>query len=355
MVPRSFRAGVVTVVAALMAGGWFLGYMPLNQPPSVGDIASDSVASDPSVEGRHSESVSQRALVSASMDQSLSDSDTFKGARPDGRLWTGPGGHLIIDRALRRWFDSWLSLQGEWALDHILVAMQQRIDWLPDPGNVEASELLQQYLAYREALASYDGRTGRSLAQADVATLAQRLDWVERVRRQFFNEEVIHAFFRDDETLDRHFLARRQWQQDGRSSEALQSLAEALPPALKTAREQAQSLLRLKQLEAQWQEAGQTMGVDAVRQQKYDARAAQWGEAAASRLALLDKQQQNWQQRIEAYRAFRDQSLNGLEESEITEEVQRALDRWLTDHFSEQERRRVAAALVLYQSQRNSK
>ena len=279
------------------------------------------------------------------------DTQTFRDARMDGRLWAGPGGHLIIDQALRQWFDSWLSLQGEWSLEDILAAMQQRFDALGEPATTEARELLQSYMDYRQALSDYDDRTGRGLVQSDVTVLAQRLDWVERLRREFFTETVVTAFFGADETLDRHLLARRQLRQQGASAEELQALEQTLPAEIQKYRQQSHGLRTMREQEQSWQAEG--MDADTLAQQKYEYRSQQWGEAAAKRLAKLDDQQQEWQQRVASYAQYRDELLAGTPESDASDATRQALNDWLRQNFSKEERRRVPAALALYQSEKS--
>lgn len=269
----------------------------------------------------------------------------------DGRLWAGPDGHLIVDQALRYWFDGWLSLQGEWPLDRILAAMQERFRALGEPASTEAGDVLQTYLNYRQALSEYDDRTGRSVVESDTSVLAQRLEWVERLRREYFSESVVTAFFGDDETLDRHLLARRQLQLQGAPAAELQSLEQSLPADLQRHREQSQSLRNMHQQEQAWQQ--QNLDADALAKQKYQYRASQWGEAAARRLATLDQQHQGWQQRIADYAQYRRQQFEGVVESNISDEKREALNGWLQHNFSEQELKRVPAALDLYLSQEN--
>lgn len=338
--------GAVAVLAVVSAS-WLAGLGSLSQPSSDTGGMLPPVTATPWTP----DAASSRTQADTTVPAHTQPTQTFRGARMDGRLWAGPDGHLIIDSALRQWFDSWLSLQGEWLLEDILAAMQQHFDALGEPATTEARELLQAYMDYRQALSDYDDRTGRGLVNADTDVLAQRLDWVERLRREFFTDAVVRAFFGADETLDRHLLARRQLRQQGASAEELQALEQTLPAEIQKYRQQSHSLRAMQEQEHSWQAEG--MDAETLAQQKYEYRSRQWGEAAAQRLAKLDNQHQEWQQRIAQYAEYRQQLLNhgSGDHSSITAEQRTALNRWLQQHFSEQEQRRVPAALALYRSQ----
>ncbi|MBM97184.1 MAG: hypothetical protein CMI09_15205 [Oceanospirillaceae bacterium] len=344
-------------IVAVVAASWFSGLGSLsNTLPATGDLSPVKLAqpaeSIPTLSPKaefETDLVNRHSTLAPIAELTGEITQTFWEARMDGRLWVGPDGHLIVDRALRQWFDSWLSLQGEWSLDQILLAMQAQFETLDEPASAEVAALLQRYLDYREALGQYDDRTGRSVVQSDADVLAQRLEWVERLRREFFDETVAVAFFGADETLDRHLLARRQLQQNGASEADIQALEQSLPPELQSSRQKSHALRNMHRQEQVWQAQG--LDADTLEQQKYEYRTRQWGEAAAKRLASLDQQHQDWQQRLDDYAQYRNRLLEGEYGTDLSDENRDALNRWLQQHFSEQEQRRVPAALALYLSQ----
>ena len=343
-----------TAVLAVIVASWLSGLGSLsNSSPATGDFSPVMLAQPyDSVNALSNEGGVLPGHIARFPAADLSQmTRTFRAARMDGRLWAGPDGHLIIDRALRHWFDSWLSLQGEWILDDIVFAMQQQFDSLGEPAATEAKELFQTYIDYREALGEYDDRTGRSLVLSDIDVLVQRLDWVERLRREFFSEQVVQAFFAADEALDQHLLMRRQLQLQGASVDDIQALEQALPADIRQSREQSHSLRNMHERERAWQQLA--LGEDTLAQKKYAYRSQQWGEAAAQRLARLDQQQHEWQQRIAEYARYRDQLSMG-NKGTVSEEDHQALDLWLQQHFSEQELRRVPGALAAYLTQQGN-
>jgi lipase chaperone LimK len=274
---------------------------------------------------------------------------TFRGAAPDGRLHVNGANQLIIDRQLRYWLDSWLSVQGELSLEQVLELITERMNQLPDPGRTEALALLDAYLGYRNQLASYDDRTGRSLTSGDLEALQQRLDWTERLRLQWFTAAVSQAFFAQDDILDQRFLAQQALRQaantnahtntedDSNSTmvleQQLQALEQQLAPELQQARSQSRRLITLQQGEQQLAR----QGADSDTLQQW--RSAQFGEQAAQRLAVLDQQRQLWQQRLQDYATLSGQ-LSG-------QQGEQALARYRTEHFTTTEQKRLKAALQL--------
>ena len=257
---------------------------------------------------------------------------TFRGAMPDGRLRVDDNHQLVVDRQLRHWLDGWLSVQGEWTLERVLVEMLGQINQLPTPGRGQAMSILDRWLDYRRALADYDERAARSLATMTVDDLQQRLEWTERLRRQYFKPEEVTAFFADDESLDRYLLARRQHQAGLADEAEVEQALQRLSPQLRQQRQQSRLLLNAEV-------AGVGGDSASLRQQRIE----QFGEEAASRLASLDQRQQDWQQRLQGYQRFE----ASLSEHQSADDRQRQLQGYLETHFSAAEKQRIAAALQL--------
>ena len=263
---------------------------------------------------------------------------TFRGASVDGALRTSLAGELIIDTELRRWIDFYLSAQGEVALAELVAAMQAGMAQLPQPGQDQALGLLEDYLGYLAALGDYDYEAQKRLAGGSLDEMTARLEWQQRLRRQWLQPAVVEAFFHDDEVLDNYALARLSLLRQGASADQFQALEQALPEALQAQRQQSRQILTLHQQEQSMKDAG--AGDDDINAW----RTQQYGAEAAGRLADADKRQQAWQQRVIAYRDF----AGSLALKELADaDREQLLDSYRQRNFSAAEIKRLPAALSL--------
>jgi len=220
---------------------------------------------------------------------SLRDSDV------DGNAVVADG-RVLADRELRRLFDWWLSLDGELPRHAIRAGLAQ---WLvARVGAVDASSVLavfDRYRRYLDAVATIDARL----------PLEQRLEQLHALRGEWLGAELAAAFFADEERDAALALERRRVAADApltraERAERIATLDAALPEPERAAREaEADPWLA----EAQSRELAADAASPAER---HDARAALWGEAAATRLASLDVQRAAWDARLADYRRERD-------------------------------------------------
>lgn len=316
---------------ALTILGVAIGLLGWWQQPSV------SVANNPSAPAPLLNTSAAQPLAVVPVAPDYSALKTFRGAAVDGQLRTDFKGRLVIDMQLRHWIDFHLSAQGEVPLAEIVALMQQQMQQLPQPGQQQALQLLDDYLGYLQALAGYDAEAARRLVQPGMDDLEARLLWQQRLRREWLQPLVVEAFFGAEEQLDQHTLASRRLRRDGASPEALAALEQTLPEPLQQMRQESRQLLQLRQQEQQLSQSNDPGALQQWREQ-------QFGPEAAGRLADLDKQHQQWQQRLQAYQAYRDSlALQGLNEADR----ERLLATYQRKHFSAAEQKRLPAALSL--------
>lgn len=277
-----------------------------------------------------------RTTAAGGLPLELQQLNTFKGAQVDGYLRTDHRGQLIVDINLRRWIDFHLSAQGELTLDDIVAYMQQQMQQLPQPGRDQALAILDSYLAYLNDLAEYDAEAARRIIDANLDDLEIRLAWQQRLRRQYLEPQVVIAFFGEDEALDQHTLLVRRLKRDGASAEDIAALEQQLPDDIQQARKESRLLIS----HAQNEEALKAQG--ASTQKIHQWRIQQYGVEAADRLAKLDIEQNAWQNKLKALQQFQN-SLSNLSDSERETQLQTYLDK----HFSENEQKRLPAALSL--------
>lgn len=263
---------------------------------------------------------------------------TFRGASVDGYLRTDHRGQLVVDIQLRHWMDFYLSAQGEVPLDDLLQTMRSQIAALPEPGQSQALKIMDEYLGYLAALGDYDRDAEKRISQSGMDELAARVAWQQRLRREWLEPNVVEAFFHADEIMDNYTLARQQLRAQGADEAQLAALDSSLPPELQHMREQSQQVLTLQQQEQQLRQQGAS--AEAVQQW----REQQYGKEAAERLASVDKQQQQWQQRLTDYQQYRDSlALQGLD----NQDREMLLRTYRSRHFSDTEQKRLNAALTL--------
>jgi lipase chaperone LimK len=256
---------------------------------------------------------------------------TYRGATEDGSLKV-VNGHLIMDREFRRWMDFHLSAVGERTIAEIVHSLEQRLQSLPSPAAQEGLQLLQQYLAYLEALDGYDTVAARKVIGADIEGLRARNEWIERQRRDYFSEAVVTAFFANDEALDRLTIERMALVKEGADQEALAALERELPMTLRVQRQQVRILEQARNIN----ETTASSSPEVLWQK----RSEKFGEAAANRLADLDDRQSEWLRRVTDYRQF-------LEAVEDNDKKLEMINQYKQTHFSFIERKRLTAALSL--------
>jgi lipase chaperone LimK len=267
---------------------------------------------------------------------------TFRAASVDGVLATDEFNNLIIDRQLRYWLDFYLSALGEASLVEIKQMMMAEIAKLPQPGRDQAIQLLTRYLNYKEQLANYDGMA--ESFSADLDGMAARHQWQKRQRREWFQPETVEAFWHMDEAVDdlalNKLLVRNSELSEEQREQAIKQLEQDMPEDWQALRHQALLASDLEnQVEAMRRSA--EFNESDVR----DYRLQTVGPEATARLENLDKQQQQWQQRIISLIAEeqRIQGLQGLGDIE----KQNLLETYQQQHFSAAERLRLDAAKQL--------
>lgn len=221
---------------------------------------------------------------------------SLEGTDADGVLEADAAGHLVVTIELRRLFDHFLAASGEEPIatmrGRIIAVLRAR---LPAVAAGEAIEILDRYLAYRDA--------ARALATPPSDPRAG-LDQVRDLRRKLFSPVVVQAFFADEEAAIYAALDRRDVLADTTLSAAVRDrrLAEIdarAPAAVREARAAATAPIDELNREAALRAAG------ASDQQIAAARTAALGADAAARLAELDRAHAAWDERLARFRSER--------------------------------------------------
>lgn len=239
---------------------------------------------------------------------------SHEGTVPDGdlRLW-GNGktlsalGSDLPYAELRRMFDYFLSAGGEQNLSAIVERIDREIQsQLPAQQSDAAKALLRKYLKYKEALVALD-KTPGSQGQG-VDAIRKRFDGMLALRGQFFTPREDEAMFGFDDAYDRDAIARLEIHQNSNLSEAqkrerMAVLDAAMPAAVKAEREAPRQIIHLEDQVTALRAQG---GTDA---QVFALRSKALGVEAAQRLAVVDRDENEWQTRIAGYLRERQQVL----------------------------------------------
>ncbi len=269
---------------------------------------------------------------------------SFSGTQVDGTFSLDAAGNLLITRDIVQIFDYFLSAIGEDSLALSLERLQAYIaSQLPPPAQAQALTLLSEYIDYKRQLVLLE----RDLPQiSSLDGLRQRESAVLALRARIFSQQVHEVFFASEQDYNQFTLARLAVQQDASLSpqakgQAIDQLRSSLSPELQ-ASVLPQLHSELREQTAQLQAAG------ASPEQLQQLRQQLVGEQAATRLAALDQQRSNWQQRLKSYQ----QSSAAIEGNPGLSAVDKdlELERLREAQFSPAERLRLEASADLASS-----
>ena len=264
-----------------------------------------------------------RAEGTAPADAAAARAGGNRGHATDDPLWA-PG--------LRYTLEALLMAAGETPDPQ---ALKQRLDALvgqhfPPELATRARALAHRYVDYRVALGQLRPPADQTDPQALRTALAQR----EKVRRQYFEGDEFDALFAQDQALDGYALARLEIARDSaltpeQKRSALQAAEQDLAPPVRAQRAEALAHEGVAQQTA----AFNAQGVD--ERTRHAERSTAYGPEAAQRLAQLDREQGDWNSRLDQYQ----QALANTQDPARLEPLRSRL-------FSAEEQLRIEAALA---------
>jgi lipase chaperone LimK len=257
----------------------------------------------------------------------------------DGSLEVDADGNLKITRGVRQTFDYFLSAIGEEDLTTIIARIRAHIrNKLPAKAAAQAEKLLEAYISYREGLGHLPQVAGDPTQ--NLAAIRQQKQAIQGLRSQYFDRNVIEAFFGDEDAYDNYTLARLEVMQDKSLSatekaKRTAALLEQLPPDLKENVKTLNQYQELTTLTQDWKaRGGSPQELRNIREQIV-------GPEAATRLEALDQERTEWDARMKDYLQERETILknNALSEQDRQQQVAAMREQ----RFNQQEQVRVDA------------
>lgn len=229
----------------------------------------------------------------------------------DGELKTDAAGNLILDLAVRDYFDYFLSAADQAGLEAAIGALVQDASGrLPEQALGQLSRLLGDYLDYKRAslaLLQQPLSAQQNQPAAQLAALQQAFAGLAQLRREHLGAAATEAFFGAEEaygryTLDAMALQARDDLSAAAKADAVEALRAQLPHALRDSEvRQAQAVAQEVERSRLWREGASEEQMRSFLAMTYDPPTVE---------RLLDEQRADraWQHSYEAYR----QELAGL-------------------------------------------
>lgn len=279
---------------------------------------------------------------------------SLQGTQVDGEIIIDENKQLVVTEGLRRLFDYFLSALGEEEAEVIYQRVESYIrHHTPEPAASQAIAIFKQYVTYLKQLSEVEGHYGNLQLQAtkdgalDLNMVAQRQQDIKKLRQQNFDSETITAFFGADDEYDAYSIAMLNIEQDkqlsvSQKTAARQDYVSRMPDNATKANLQQQAnlnelLTRTEQMKAKGASA----------QELYNMRSRLVGSAAATRLAIVDREDDNFDQRFQQYQAQKQL----LSQSANQQQAQTQLNQLEQQLFDEAERKRLTGYAGLQETQ----
>ena len=357
--PAYLPIAIIAVVIIVIAAAVIMWFKPDSQRMETAQSASIASADT-------SESTLSTVLNSEQTEQTASAQNqsafvtglerlprSLKGTQVDGEIIIDENKQLVVTEGLRRLFDYFLSAIGEEDEAVIFARVESYIrHHTPEPAASQAVAIFSKYVAYLKALPEIEKRYGNLQLQAtkngelDLNAIAQQKQNVANLRQQYFDKTTIEAFFGASDSYDDYSMEMVRINQNEQMSEAQKQAARQdyvsrLPDgAIKTNIMQQANLNELMARTEQMKAAG------ASPEALYNMRRELVGAPAAARLAQVDQQDADFDQRFKQYQTQKQQLLSQNADKAQAQTQIHQIEQQL---FNDMERKRLAGYAALQQ------
>ncbi|WP_435979968.1 lipase secretion chaperone [Psychrobacter sp. DM4] len=281
---------------------------------------------------------------------------SLQGTQVDGEIIIDDNKQLVVTEGLRRLFDYFLSAMGEEDEATILARVESYIrHHTPEPAASQAVAIFNQYVSYLKQLSKIEASYGNLQLQAtkagalDLNVVGQRKQDVSNLRKQIFDDETIKAFFSSDDSYDEYSVAmleieQNQLMSDMQKNAARQDYVSRMPDGdIKSNIKQQANIGELIERTEQMKAKG------ASAQELYNMRRELVGAPAATRLAKIDVEDANFDQRFMQYQAQKQQLL-----TQNPDNAQIQINQLEQQLFDDAERKRLTGYAALKQESLDS-
>ena len=355
--PAYLPIAIIAVVIIVIAAAVIMWFKPDSQRMETAQSASIASADT-------SESTLSTVLNSEQTEQTASAQNqsafvtglerlprSLKGTQVDGEIIIDENKQLVVTEGLRRLFDYFLSAIGEEDEAVIFARVESYIrHHTPEPAASQAVAIFSKYVAYLKALPEIEKRYGNLQLQAtkngelDLNAIAQQKQDVANLRQQYFDKTTIEAFFgasdsNDDDSMEMVRINQNEQMSEAQKQAARQDYVSRLPDgAIKTNIMQQANLNELMARTEQMKAAG------ASPEALYNMRRELVGAPAAARLAQVDQQDADFDQRFKQYQTQKQQLLSQNADKAQAQTQIHQIEQQL---FNDMERKRLAGYAAL--------
>ncbi|WP_250655571.1 lipase secretion chaperone [Alkalimarinus coralli] len=331
---------VVISIIAFSIAALFLSPFLSNQQEATTDNHHLSVLKE---EARHANETLFESPTTKGITE-LHKPDSLRGINFQADFKVSESNNLIPNYAIRELFDHYLSTYGEVEIDNIIALIQGEInESLQEPAKSEALALLKRYIDYKIELA--ENNPELSLNTDDGASYLEKIisaqSALQSLRKDFFNQAEYESFFGLEDTQNAYMIEQIRINTDPTLSdeekrERLEQANMLLPDELVERRNRVQRHAQLREQVTSIQaEGGSQEEVFRVREEAL-------GSEAASALAQLDEQRQQWSQRLNN---FSKERKSILDSSLSDQDKATSIDNLIAAHFDTSEQKRVRAIM----------
>ena len=236
-------------------------------------------------------------------------------------------GNLIVGMELRDLFELYLSATGEEELDDILLRIQYALaQQLTAPALEQGYDALKRFIDYKIELANLE-KQPRNNMLSELENIRQQKEILAAIQQEYFIPIENDALFAAETEYDAFMLEHLTIQQNEQLSaeekqHQVEALERSLPEDIRAGRSKAMAPAKLYQ-QAEVMKADGKSATEI-----YQMRAQSLGEEAATALAQLDQQRDQWQQRLGAFNSeYHSISASGLSKQDQETAVKALLAR----------------------------
>ncbi|MDN6308441.1 lipase secretion chaperone [Psychrobacter sp.] len=276
---------------------------------------------------------------------------SLEGTQVDGEIIIDQNKQLVVTEGLRRLFDYFLSALGEEEEAVILMRVESYIrHHTPEPAASQAVAIFHQYTAYLKELSGIGDQYGNLQLQAtqsgkmDLDMVTQQKQDIAKLRQQYFEEPTILAFFGAEDEYDAYSMEMVRIHQNKQMSDAQKEAAKQDYISRMPDNEVTDSIAQQANLNELITRTEQMKTRGASAEALYNMRRELVGAAAATRLAQVDQEDIDFDQRFTQYEIQKQRLLSSSSEQV---QVQNQIEQLEQQLFNDAERKRLDAYAAL--------